>query len=170
MGGEREIRALAKGEGEARWWFGALATIKLTGAETGGSFCLVETFLPPAYRSPRHIHEREDELILVLDGTLHMRNGDVEFTASPGAVVFLPRGLPHGFSVGASQSARYLVQWTPAGIEDLILETSIPARGDDPFPPDLPEGSDLDRITDHMRERYGMRWVADDDFRIGAEP
>ena len=31
-----EPQAIRKGEGEARWWFGALAEIKATAADTGG--------------------------------------------------------------------------------------------------------------------------------------
>ena len=35
-------RALAAGEGEARWWFGQLAVIKSTAESTGGGHTLVE--------------------------------------------------------------------------------------------------------------------------------
>ena len=37
-----EPLAVSSGEGEARWWFGALAVIKATAADTGGQISIVE--------------------------------------------------------------------------------------------------------------------------------
>ncbi len=37
-----EPLAIRKDEGEARWWFGALAEIKATAADTGGQMTIVE--------------------------------------------------------------------------------------------------------------------------------
>ena len=34
-------------EGEARWWFGALAGVKATAADTGGQMTIVEVTEPP---------------------------------------------------------------------------------------------------------------------------
>ena len=34
-------------EGEARWWFGALAEVKATAADTGGQMTVVEVTEPP---------------------------------------------------------------------------------------------------------------------------
>src|ERR687894_695178 len=51
---------LGKGEGNARWWGGGLATIKATGKETGGLYSVVEARYgceivgtPSGYRSSR---------------------------------------------------------------------------------------------------------------------
>jgi hypothetical protein len=52
---------LATGEGEARWWLGALATIKASGADTGGHYALVEIVEPEGADGPLHVHHREDE-------------------------------------------------------------------------------------------------------------
>ena len=54
-------RALAAGEGEARWWFGQLAVIKATAEDTAGGHTLVEITVDPGYETPLHIHHREDE-------------------------------------------------------------------------------------------------------------
>ena len=34
--------AVRSGQGEARWWFGALAEIKATAADTGGQMTILE--------------------------------------------------------------------------------------------------------------------------------
>ncbi len=36
-----------RGEGEARWWFGSLAEIKLTAEQTGGLLSIIEITEPP---------------------------------------------------------------------------------------------------------------------------
>lgn len=41
------------GEGEALWWFGVLATIKVTGEQTGGQYSLLEILRRPRRRRPR---------------------------------------------------------------------------------------------------------------------
>jgi hypothetical protein len=43
--------AVAPDTGEARWWFGSLATIKATAAQTGGAYTLVEVLVPGGYEA-----------------------------------------------------------------------------------------------------------------------
>ena len=43
--------AVKGGEGEARWWLGALAVIKATAADTGGQLTVVDVTDPPRCRS-----------------------------------------------------------------------------------------------------------------------
>ena len=56
------------GEGEARWWFAALAEIKATAADTDGQLTIVEVTEPPGAQAPLHVHHREDEGFWILDG------------------------------------------------------------------------------------------------------
>ena len=65
--GEAASRTFAHepGEGEARWWFGGLVTIKATKEQTGGHYTLVEV-LEPEGEGPLHVHYREDEGFWVL--------------------------------------------------------------------------------------------------------
>ena len=45
--------------------------------------------------APPHVHEREDEIYYILDGTAHFLLGDRVETAGPGDTVILPRGEFH---------------------------------------------------------------------------
>ncbi len=56
-------------QGEARWWFDALAVIKVTGAETGGAMTIVEMTYPRDADTPLHVHHREDEAFWILEGS-----------------------------------------------------------------------------------------------------
>lgn len=60
--------AVPGGEGEARWWFGALAVIKATSADTGGQMTIVEVTEAPGAEAPLHVHHREDEAFWILEG------------------------------------------------------------------------------------------------------
>ena len=52
-----------------RWYFDVgIGSICLSGADTGGAYCLLEMSLAPGIGVPRHIHTREDEAYYVLSG------------------------------------------------------------------------------------------------------
>ncbi len=120
----QRIAALPPQAGEAWWWFGGLALIKLTGKHTEGRFSLIEMLWPPNLEVPLHVHSREDELFHVLEGKISYRIGESRFEASPGHTLFAPRNIPHGFIGASPEPARYLIVYSPAGFEDFIRETS----------------------------------------------
>jgi mannose-6-phosphate isomerase-like protein (cupin superfamily) len=120
--------AIARGpeEGEARWWMGSLATIKVAGADTGGQFCLVEVRENEG-ETPLHVHHNEDETFVVIEGEIGFEVGGRAIEAGPGTVLFGPRGVPHRYTVRRGP-ARMLFLFTPAGgSEAMLRETSEPA-------------------------------------------
>jgi quercetin dioxygenase-like cupin family protein len=121
-----EPLSVCKDEGEARWWFGALAEIKATAADTGGQMTIVEVTEPPGIEAPLHVHHRDDEGFLVLEGDVTFEVGDTTIEASAGDYVFGPRDIPHRFTVG-DRGCRMLFILVPGGIEELIRATSEPA-------------------------------------------
>jgi mannose-6-phosphate isomerase-like protein (cupin superfamily) len=112
-------------QGEARWWFGGLAVIKATAADTGGQLTLVEVTENEG-EAPLHVHHREDEAFWILDGEVEFRIGDTTVEAGPGSFVFGPRGVPHSYVVRRGP-ARMLFLFTPGGFENLLRATSVPA-------------------------------------------
>jgi quercetin dioxygenase-like cupin family protein len=90
--------ALPSEGGEARWWFGALAIIKVTAKDTGGQLAVVEVTEPPGAQAPLHVHHREDEAFWVLDGEVTFEVGDTTFEATSGDFAFGPRDIPHRFT------------------------------------------------------------------------
>jgi mannose-6-phosphate isomerase-like protein (cupin superfamily) len=122
----KEALAVASGTGEARWWFGCLAEIKATAADTGGLCTIVEVTCGPNYESQLHVHHREDEGFWVLDGRVTFEVGATKIDAGVGDYALGPRGLPHRFKVG-DQGCRMLFILTPGGFEGLIRATGVPA-------------------------------------------
>jgi quercetin dioxygenase-like cupin family protein len=121
-----EARFVRRDEGEARWWFGALAEIKASAADTGGQMTVVEVTEHPGAEAPLHVHHRDDEGFWILEGEVTFEVGEETIEASAGDYVFGPRGIPHRFTVG-DQGCRMLFIMVPGGMEDLIRATSEPA-------------------------------------------
>jgi quercetin dioxygenase-like cupin family protein len=145
--------AVRKGEGEARWWFGALAEIKATATDTGGQMSIVEVTEPPGAEAPLHVHRRDDEGFWILEGDVTLEVGDTTIEASAGDYVFGPRDVPHRFTVG-DQGCRMLFVLLPGGIEDVIRATSEPAPTHTlPPPPETePTPEEIERLKAIVKE------------------
>ncbi len=123
----------------AIWFLGALAQVRVTGAQTGGAFALADHLARRGNASPVHVHDVDDETFFVLDGELRVFVGEEEHTAGPGTVAVLPRRLRHAYVV-TSAEARFLTLHTPAGFEQFAAEVGEPARALTLPPPDgLPD-------------------------------
>lgn len=92
-------------EGEHRHFLNHLATTKIDPGESG-TMSAIEFVAPKGFGPPLHVHEDEDEMMIVLDGEIVFRSGDREQTGVSGSTVFLPRGVPHTFQV-LSETARF---------------------------------------------------------------
>jgi mannose-6-phosphate isomerase-like protein (cupin superfamily) len=154
--GEAASRTFAHepGEGEARWWFGGLATIKATKEQTGGHYTLVEV-LEPEGEGPLHVHYREDEGFWVLEGELTFEVGEERIKTGPGSFVFGPKDVPHRFTV-ESGPARLLFILSPGGFEEFVYATSEPAE-ERTLPP-APEGPPSEAEMEQLRalaRQYG---------------
>jgi quercetin dioxygenase-like cupin family protein len=145
--------AVGTDEGEARWWFGSLAVIKASAADTGGQMAIIEITEPAGAEAPLHVHHREDEGFWILEGSATFEVGDTTIEAEAGDYLFGPRDIPHGYTVGAA-GCRMLFIMTPGGIEELIIATSEPAASRTlPSPPE--EEPDWEHLVS-MARAYGV--------------
>ena len=138
--------------GRQRWFFGMLAEVKASAADTGGRYTLVEIPAPAGLQTPRHVHYREDEGFYVLEGSLTIEVGDETVELGPGRHGFGPREIPHRFTVGP-EGARMLWVLTPGGFEDLIDEASVPAERPTVPPPSVaPPANAAEIVLRHGNE------------------
>jgi quercetin dioxygenase-like cupin family protein len=144
--------AIRAGEGEARWWFAALAEIKASAADTDGQLTIVEVTEPPGAQAPLHVHHREDEGFWILDGDVTFHVGDVTIEARAGDFAWGPRDVPHRYTVGPD-GCRMLFILTPAGFEGLVRDMSEPAA-ERTIPPASDEAPDMERVA-RVAEAYG---------------
>lgn len=115
---------------EPIWFIDSLARIHLDGGQTGGAYCLVETWGAPGDMPPLHVHRREDEAFYVLEGRLRLFVGDEVVDVGPGECALAPRDVPHVYRVESEEPARWLVLCTPAGFDDFVREVGEPAERD----------------------------------------
>ena len=138
------------GEGRSVWLGGMGVAFKLSGAETGGAFAVVEHPIEPGRLILPHVHEHGDEYSYVLEGTIGARVGDHEVVAGQGSCVIKPRGLMHTFWNAGPGPARLLELISPAGFEKYFAE--------------LAEAEDPDRRQE-LAAKYGVtysdEWVAE---------
>jgi quercetin dioxygenase-like cupin family protein len=118
--------AVGTDEGEARWWFGSLAVIKASSADTGGQIAIIEVTEPPGAEAPLHVHHREDEGFWLLEGSATFEVGGMTIEAEAGDYLFGPRDIPHRYTVGDA-GCRMLFIMTPGGFEEFVIATSEPA-------------------------------------------
>ena len=127
----------AEGVGEALWFVGTLAIIRVPGVAVEGRFAVIEFLLPHGASPPLHTHP-QDESYILLEGRMTVQAGAQIAELQPGAVMIVPGGVAHSFAVH-SDTAHVLVMSTPAGIERFVRDGSVPATT-----PVLP-GSDAPR-------------------------
>ena len=127
------------GGGPAVWLVGDTYTLKVSGAQTGGAFALLEARVPPGGGPPPHVHLREDETFVVLEGELTFSAGGATGPAGPGAVLYVPKGTVHAFANVGAAPARMLFLYTPAGMDGMFAEIGTPARAGEAAPPPGPE-------------------------------
>lgn len=108
---------------------------------------------------PRHVHHQADEIFFLLDGHLEVSCGDDAWQASPGSLIFLPRGIPHQFTAASDGPARTLLINAPAGFGEVIVELGEPAPDLSLPAPDAPLPSP-DRMA-AVQERYGIAPAGD---------
>ena len=101
------------------WLDGSVMTILLDSEKTDGQLTMVRTRGAGRGGSPIHIHDHEDEMFLMLEGSGIFWAGDERHELSAGGVTFLPRGLPHAFRMTSSY-IDYITLCTPAGLEQFF--------------------------------------------------
>lgn len=150
--------AVRSDEGDARWWLGGLAEIRLRSDDTGGVLTIVEITEPPGAEAPLHVHHREDETFWVLEGEVTFEVDGMTFAAGPGDCAFGPRDVPHRYTVGPD-GCRMLFILTPGGFEGMVERTSKPAQSRT-LPPPAETEPDFEAIAAIAAE-YGGEVVAE---------
>jgi len=125
--------------GDAAFRFlGCPTQVRAKAEMTHGAFGLLEHWeMSPGFASPYHTHHREDESFYIVQGEVAFVFDGKWRRVGPGAFVFGPREIPHGFKVVGDQPAQMLLQATPGGFEQFVIELGQPLP--DPIaPPDIP--------------------------------
>ncbi len=144
---------------------GVGVVFKIDGADTAGALSVVEHPFAVGALVPPHVHTREDEISIVLEGEIGFRSEDQEVVLRAGGYIVKPRGEVHAMWNAGTSPARMIEIISPAGFEGFFRElTGMTAVG----PPE-PEA-----IVE-LGDRYGLPfakpdWLPDVISRYGLTP
>jgi quercetin dioxygenase-like cupin family protein len=125
----------------------------LDAAITGGQLTVIDTHARRGDASPVHIHGRDDEAFLLLDGQMTVWVGEERHQLRSGGIAFLPRDIPH--AVRYDIASRALVLSTPGGFQETVFRSA----GWDLSRP-MPEGWQPTRDALHRAaEQAGVRLI-----------
>jgi quercetin dioxygenase-like cupin family protein len=131
--------------------FGDVLTVMLSGTETDQRLTVMFDITPPGGGPPPHVHSKEDELFLVVEGrvSFFVEGGWTE--VAPGGAVYLPRGTAHSYQNTGTTPCRQWILTTPSGFEHFF------ARCADEF--GRTGGPDMEHIVGFARE-HGIEFIA----------
>ena len=166
VAGGTQVKVVQPGVGHS----GGLApgvgvVFKIDGADTAGALSVVEHPFAVGALVPPHVHTREDEISIVLEGEIGFRSEDQEVVLRAGGYIVKPRGEVHAMWNAGASPARMIEIISPAGFEGFFRElTGMTAVG----PPE-PEA------IVQLGDRYGLPfakpdWLPDVISRYGLTP
>ena len=131
-----------------------IGSVCLSGADTGGTYCLLEVGLAPGMGVPRHTHTREDESYFVLAGELEVIVGSKTFVLKPGDSLVAPRDIPHQLRNSGDVENHYLLIFWPSGFEGFLEATAVHAP-DNAVAPTEPPAAAI-RNVHELAIQYGI--------------
>lgn len=149
------VKVVEPGEGHAGELLPGVGVVfKIDGADTGGNLSIVEHPFAVGALVPPHVHTREDEFSIVLEGQIGFRSEDREVVLAPGGYIIKPRGEVHAMWNAGDTPARMIEVISPAGFERFFRELSdLTAAG----PVELP-------TVVGLAEEYGLPDIPDPDW------
>jgi quercetin dioxygenase-like cupin family protein len=95
---------------------GSVLSIRVAGEQSGGLVTVIEGVVEQG-GPPLHVHQAEDEVVVVLDGELAYQIGDQRGVLPTGGLLWFPRTVPHAVANLSGRPSRFLTIVTPAGVE-----------------------------------------------------
>ena len=103
-------------------------------AATGGAVVILAVDMPVGEHVGEHVHQSEEQITVVLHGSIGATVDDDEVRLEDGAVFLMPRGRRHSLWNAGDQPARLLELYTPGGFEQVFAEAGRRAlAGEDTF-------------------------------------
>jgi len=111
-------------------------TIRVTGNDTGGRFCIIDMHIPPGGGPAPHRHDFEETFILV-EGEIEATFRGKKSIVRAGDTINIPSNAPHQFHNASSKPVRLLCVCSPAGQEDFFLQVGVAVATRTTAPPKL---------------------------------
>jgi len=111
-------------------------TILVSGAQTGGRYCLIDMLVPDGGGPPPHRHDFE-EMFSLLEGELEFTfRGETRTVRAP-VTINVPANAPHAFKNASGKTVHMLCMCTPAGLEEFFIAVGMSVESRSASPPRL---------------------------------
>ncbi len=151
------LKVVRPGEGRVGGLVPGVGVVfKIDGEDSGGALSIVEHLFAAGALVPPHIHHREDEFSVVLEGEIGFRSNDQEVVLGPGGYIVKPRREVHAMWNAGSSPARMIEVISPGGFEQFFRELSdMTAIG-------APDMADVARLAGRYELPFAEpAWLAD---------
>ena len=110
------------GGGRSYDWTRDHTFVKVSSADTGGAFALMEDNLKVEFALGLHLHRQHAESFYILDGEVNFWIDGDWMTAAPGTCVHIPPGIPHAVDLPPGRTGRMLMIFQPSGFDQYLAE------------------------------------------------
>ena len=121
MAGKRYSFVLPGG-GPSYDWTRDHTFVKVSTADSGGAFALMEDNLKLEFALGLHLHRQHAETFYVLDGDVNFWIDGDWMTAAPGTCIHIPPGMPHAVDLPPGRTGRMLMIYQPSGFDQYLAE------------------------------------------------
>lgn len=125
-----------------------------TAVKTDGKYAMWEAIVPPGGGPPPHIHSREEEGFVVLEGEITFQVGDKRIVAKAGTFANIPVGTTHSFKNESDGQAKMIITVAPAGLEQMFFEVGLPLEQGTTIAP-KPSAEDIEKML-NAAPKYGI--------------
>jgi len=122
---------------------------KVSSADTNNVFSVIEIVTPPGKGVALHVHEKEDELVYLLQGEIEVTLGDQSMKAVPGVMALLPRGIPHGFTNVGDTPSIVVDTILPGAFDNYFVEMAALYRSGEPS----------QEAIDALSDKYSIKYL-----------
>ncbi len=116
---------VAPGGGPNYDWSADHTFVKVSAADTGGQYTLMEDNLKANFALGLHLHRHHAETFYVLEGEVDFFIDGDWMTATQGACIHVPPGIEHACTLARGcEAGRMLMIYQPSGFDGYLKELS----------------------------------------------
>lgn len=119
------------GGGPSYDWSADHTFVKVSAADTGGHYTLMEDTLKASFKLGLHLHRHHAETFYILEGRVDFHIDGDWMTAAPGTCLHIPPGVPHACIMAEGcTAARMLMIYQPSGFDQFLAEMAEMSESD----------------------------------------